>query len=306
MVGPAAEKDVPRCRDLMRRTFRGEEHRPGVVAPFYVAYDQCDPLYAPEQYRIRTQRGKVVCALKLFVRRLHHPNGPVPVTIIGSVCTERRLRGRGLIKAVLEDSLAYSREIGARAQLIVTPKPGYYARHGYRYFKTVEWSGRLPDVTVRGARIEPLAPADDAGWVTDLHNAWSRGYGPIVRTEAYTRQWTLEMRLARPNCFGLKLLRRGRPAAYLCAWTELGRLRIVETAAVKRGEDMVALASALSRIGGGGFRAHMPDRHPFIAALRACGARPRRALEERTMAYPLDDAFPMPDETFYCSRFDHV
>ena len=302
----ATEKDLPEVRELLRVTFRGPGFQPGAVAPFYVAYDICDPWFRPEQYRFRRRRGKTVSALKVYVRTLHHRDGPIPVTVIGAVCTAERLRGRGLIGPVIEDALAYSRRIGAKAQFIVTPRRNYYLRHGYRYFETTEYSGRLPEVAPKGVRIEPLHRGD-AGWMTDLFNAASLGYGPIVRTEEYTGKWVLQMRLAQPDALGLKLLRRGRPAAYLCARAEKGALRIVETASRRRdGADEATLAACLRFLGAGRFRAHVPAAHPLLRGLRAAGARLRSARIERCMVYPLDDAFPMPDDGFCYSFFDLV
>jgi len=303
----ATENDLDEVRELLRLSFRGPDYRPGVVAPFYIAYDACDPWFRPEQYRFRRWRGKVVSALKVFVRTLRHPDGPIPITVIGAVCTAEKLRGRGLIRPVIEDSLAYSRALGARAQFIVTPRRNYYLRHGYRYFRSVEHSGPLPDLAPkRGLRLLPLGAAD-AAWVTDLFNAAPCAYGPIVRTEEYTRRWVLEMRLASSNTFGLKLLRRGEPAAYLLASMEGETLRIWEAASRSgRGADEALLASSLRRLGAGRFRALLPEDHPFLRFLRGLDVRIHRRGIERFMVYPLDDTLPPPDERFYYSFVDFV
>lgn len=306
-VFAATEDDVPEVRELLRVAFRGKDFRPDTaVAPFYIAYDTCDPLFRPEQYRFRRLRGRIVSALKVFVRTLRHPSGPIPITLIGAVCTAEALRGRGLIGPVIADSLDYSRRIGARAQFIVTPRRNYYLRHGYRYFPTVEYAGHLPEIPAFGARIEPLQYSD-AGWMTEVFNAAPSGYGPILRTEDYTRRWILGMRLAEPGAIGLKLLRRGRPCAYVLAWTQWGARRIIEAVSRSgRGRDEAALASALRRIGFAEFRAHFPDAHPLIAHLRERRVRLTRSVEERFMVYPFDDALPMPDGHFLYSFADFV
>ena len=83
----AKRKDLAAIRGLMLDTFLGKNREPGALTDFSVAYEVCDPDFTPEQYLFRKYRGRITSALKVFVRRLHHPAGPVLVTIIGGVCT---------------------------------------------------------------------------------------------------------------------------------------------------------------------------------------------------------------------------
>ena len=293
-------------RELMRQTFCGRDFVPGPQAPFYIAYDVCDPDFRPEQYRFRRLRGRVVSALKVFVRRLDRAGGVIPVTLIGAVCTREGLRGRALIKPVIEDSLAYSRSLGAEAELIVTPRPNYYQRHGFRAFPTVLYEGRIPEREEDKARIEPLQ-RDDAGWMTELFNQSAFAYGPIVRSEQYTGRWILEMRLASGENLGLKLLRRGKPVAFMIAAIKDDPVRVYEAVSRSRsGVEEATLLSFLGRFSRSRFVCSFPDAHPLIGFLRQAGARLKRTVENRLMYYPLGPSFPAPGEEFFFSQLDNV
>jgi len=304
-VTAARNEDLPAVRQAMHDTFC-PNHQPGPLAPFYVRYEVCDPDFQPEQYRFRRLRGRVASLLKVFVRRLHHPSGPLPVTIIGGVCTREEYRGRGLIGPVIRDSLEYSRSLGAKAEIIVTPRKDYYLRHGFTYVTTHDRTARIPDLPAADACVEPLR-GDDAGWMTELFNGSADGYGPIVRTETYTRKWLLEMRLASADMLGLKLLRRGRPAAYGIFNFRDRPLRIMEVVS-KRGDgrDEAALLSFCRTLGRDRFAAHVPARHPLIRFLAAARVRVRAIPAERYMYLALDPSFPVPDQDFIYSWLDFV
>ena len=301
----ASAKELGEVHETLRETF-ARDAEPGAVKPFYIACDVSDPDYRPEQYRFRRFRGRVVSALKVYVRRLHHPNGPVPVTVIGGVCTRQEYRGRGMIGPVMQDSLEYSRSLGAKAELIVTPRPDYYLRHGFAYAKTYERTARIPELPLRNGRVEPLRP-EDAGWVTDMFNAAAQGYGPVIRTEEYTRKWVIGMKLTKPDCLGFKLLRRGRPVAYGAFSFNGDRIHVMEIASRKRnGVEESALLSVCGPLGRQRFVAHFPREHPLIAHLSQSGTRVGRKPIQRYMYYPLDPSFPIPDEHFEYSRLDFV
>ena len=301
----AKASELPEVREAIREAFE-PDREPGAIAPFYISYEVCDPEFRPEQYRFRRQRGRIVSALKVYTRRLRHPDGPVPVTLIGSVCTREKLRGRGLVRPVIQDSLEYSRSLGAKAEIIVTPRRNYYLRHGFKYFTTHEHTGRIPDLTLRGARIEPLR-VEDAGWVTDVSNAAAGAYGPILRSEAYTRKWVLQMRLAPASIVGVKLVRRGRPAAYAVFDFRRQVMRVTEAVSRSgRGTDEVALLSFCRGLGCKRFVCHVPRSHPLVAGLIAMGVGPRRVPTQQYMYYPLDDTFPIPDDAFCHSWLDSV
>jgi predicted GNAT family N-acyltransferase len=308
----ATEADLPAVRALLHATFVRE--KPAAEIPFYTRYEVCDPDYRPGQYLFRRLGRQVVSALKVFVRRLHHPAGPVLVTIIGGVCTREDLRGRGLVRPVIEESLRYSRRLGARAELIVTPRRGYYLRHGFRYFDTVVHEGLVPSIRLGDAGVGMIM-ADDAAWMTEAYNRQPQAYGPIVRSEAYVREWVLGMRLTRLEKVRLKLLRNGRPTAYLIG--EVGKgldsaqgepgARVIEAVTESGdGEDAARLLAFLARFGIRRFVAGLPDSHPLIASLRRHRVPLRRSAEQRFMYYPLDPAFPIPDEEFYYSSLDLV
>jgi len=297
----ATEEDMPEIRALMHATFVRDRWFPVSEPPFYVRYDRCDPAHAYEQYRFRRRRGEIVSALKVYVRQLQHPDGPVPVTVLGAVCTAEKLRGRGLIAPVIQDSIEYSRSLGAKAVMIVSPRRNYYQRHGFRYFPTAPFSGRIPEADPGNARIEPIR-LDDAGWMTEMFNAQGLRYGPIVRGEEYTREWVLGMRLAQRPWVGLKLLRRGRPAAYLIA--NMGKtggklFGLIECASRKRdGTDEAILLAFLRRLNRSRFDTLLPAEHALIRHLKATGRRLRRTHIEKFMYYALDDSFPIPGEEF--------
>jgi len=295
----ATPANLPEVHKLLAATFnKSKLHEPG------------DPGYRPGQFIFRRRRGKAVSALKVYLRQLHHPGGAVPVTLIGGVCTREDLRGRGLIAPVIAESLRYSRKLGAKAQLIVTPRRNYYLRHGYRYFKTAVHAGALPDLTLRGARVE-LLRQDDAPWMTELYGAQRFAYGPMVRNEDYVRFRIVAQAASRPGRIGLKLLRKGEPVAYLVAGIgaeEKGSpdLRVLE--AVSRAGDgayAAVLLSFLRSLQGARFVCNFPDDHPLVRFLRRRG-RLKRTTEERFMYYALDDSFPMPGENFYFSFLDFV
>ena len=302
----AVPDDLDEVRAVLNETFVREDDA-GARPAFYTRYERCDPDFRPEQYRFRRLRGRIVSALKVYVRTLHHPDGPIPVTVIGGVCTRPHLRGRGVVGPVIEDAVDYSRSLGAKAVMIVTPRKNYYLRHGFTYVTTYERSGRVPELRPRGARIEPVW-ADDAGWMTEIWNAAADGYGPIVRTEAYTRKWICEMRLSSPKHFGFKRVRRGRPVGYVIFDFFRGDVMQVTECVSRscRGRDEAALLSFARRIGQDRFSCHFPVRHPLIRFLREKRARLTVAPTERFMYYSLNDAFPIPDETFYYSVCDFV
>ena len=304
-IHAAAERDLPEVRALLHETFIGDRE-PEPVAPFYLSREICDPDFRPEQYRFRRMRGRVASALKVFVRRLHHPDGPVPVSIIGGVCTREALRGRGLIGPVIQDSLEYSRSLGVKAELIVSPRLNYYLRHGFTYTAAYERAAPVPELALSGARVEPLR-VEDAGWVTDFLNAAARGYGPIVRSEEYTRKWILQMCLAPAGVLGLKLLRRGRPRAYGVFDFRKRPMWLPEIVSRSgKGSDEAALLSFCSTLGARRFSCRFPARHPLIAHLRESGVRLRATPVKRYMYYALDPSFPIPDETFEYSQLDSV
>ena len=302
----ATAVNLDEVRAALHDTFLPDDWRPGAVAPFYIACDVCDPDFAPEQYRYLRLDGRVASALKVFVRRLHHPSGPLPVTIIGGVCTREELRGRGLIGPVIQDALDYSRRLGAAAMLIVTPRPNYYLRHGFVYFPTCLHSGRIPEVPRGGGRIEPLTAAD-AGWMTDLFNGHPARYGPIVRTEQYTARWVLERRLARLDFVGLKYVARGRPIAYIIAHVRPRTISVAESLSTPRAVHAQArLLSSFLATGRRRFDCNFPPEHPLVRHLCARGVRIRCGGVRRLMCQPLSDAFPVPGREFFYSVLDNV
>ena len=309
MAGPvyhATERDLPTVRRLIVGTFAPNALRPGPLTPYLAAENACDPSFRPAQYIFRRDRKGVVSALKLTVRELHHPSGPVKVTLIGGVCTRPEMRRRGLVGPVIRESLAYSKRIRAAGQIIVTPIRDYYLRHGYTYFPSVVHSGKLPDLPARLPRVELLTPKD-ADWATELYNAAADGYGPIMRTAEYMRKWVLEMRLLRRALVGLKLLNaRRRPAAYLIAEFSDKGTRIHEAVSRSRtGRDEALLLAHLRTLNRRRFTFQAPDSHPLVRCLRR-RQRVTRKVVQRFMYYPLKRAFPVPDETFSYSMLDMV
>ena len=302
----ARAADVDEVRALLHETFLDRNWEPGALAPFYRAYEICDPDYRPAQYRFLRLRGRVVSALGVFVRHLHHPRGPVPVTIIGGVCTRERLRGRGLIEPVIEDSLRYSRRLGASAMLIVTPRPNYYLRHGFVYFATCAFEGAIPHVPPGRARIEPLTP-DDAAWMTEMYNAHPERYGPIVRAERYVAKWVLEMRLAQLSTIGLKHVARGRPTAYTIATVGKEEIAVQESVGGPRsGAAQARLLSSFLLTGRTRFECPFPAEHALVRYLCDSGANLKLRRTERFMYRALKNNFPVPGEEFFYSLVDFV
>jgi predicted N-acetyltransferase YhbS len=297
---------VAAVQALIQRTFMPKAGPPLKLASFCQMHQLTDPAFAPEQYIFRRDRRGVVSALKVFVRELHHPAGPFKVTLIGNVCTREDQRRKGLIGPVLRASLDYSKRIGAKGQFIVTPREGYYERHGYRCFKTLRFTGPLPDAPPDTVRIE-LLQRRDATWMTEMYNRRGGPYGPIVRSLEYMRKWVLTGHVGRLGRIGLKLVRRGKPVAYLIA--EIGRPAcICETVALSdRGRDEALLAGHLRRLGRRRFEMEsVAESHPFILSLRRRGARLRRETREHAMAYPLSPDLPPPGEAFTFSPLDKV
>lgn len=309
MAGPVRharnEKDVLAVYDLMHETFCPNAPRRHVRPPFYFAYDVNDPDYQPEQHIFRRDRKGVASALKLFVRQLHHPSGPIKITLIGAVCTRKDCRGQGLAGPVIRESLDYSRRIRATAQFIVTPIKNYYLRYGYRYFPSIEYSGDLPDLPARLPRVEVLQ-SSDAAWMTEAYNAAADGYGPIVRSEDYMKNWILGLRLSRLNHVGLKLLRRGEPVAYLIADISQKEARVREAVSQRRnGRDLGLLAAHLRTLNKRRFVFFGRDAHPLVSHLDRRQKLQRRRIE-RFMYYPFSGSCPDPDETFMYSALDNV
>lgn len=301
----ATREEIPEVRAVLHDTFE-KNREESARQRFYIVYDVCDPDFQPEQYRFRRMRGQIVSALKVYVRTLHHPDGPVRVTVIGGVCTREKLRGRGLLRPVIRDSLEYSRSLGARAELIVTPRRDYYLRHGFTYVTTHNHHGRTPDLPAKDVRFEPLAE-EDAGWMADMFHAAARGYGPIVRTETYVRKWILGARLGYIDMVGVKMIRRGRPVAYGIFSFREKPMQVAEVVSKRgHGSDEAALVGWCRHLGAERFVAHFPAQHPLVAFLNAGGRRLRAEPVEQYMYHALDPSFPIPGESFHYSRLDYV
>lgn len=301
----ATAREVSEVRAMVHESY-AQVCQPGPRSPFYIRYDVCDPDFRAEQWRFRRQRGRIVSALKVYRRTLHHPQGPVPVTLIGGVCTRPHLRGRGLVGPVIRDSLAYSRSVGAWAQMIVSPRRNYYLRHGYKYFTTHNRTGVVPAVGLGLAHVEPLG-VDDAGWMTEASNASANGYGPIVRSETYTRDWVIEMRLAMTGYHGFKLVRRGRPVAYGVFDFSTDPLRLLDIASCSgKGADQARVLAFCRTLGRRRFTCHLPETHPLVESLLRGGVRLWSEPVERFMYYPLCDTYPIPDASFTYSLLDLV
>lgn len=302
----ARRGDLAEVREALHATFMPKDWTPGALVPFYLAYDQCDPEFRPQQYRFLRLRGKVVSVLKLFVRTLHHPGGPVPVTVMGGVCTREALRGRGLIKPVIEDSVEYSRRLGASAVLIVTPRPNYYLRHGFLYCRSWTHSAPIPNIALGGARVEPLT-MEDAGWMTEMYNASAAAYGPIVRSERYTARWVLHMRLTDPNRSGLKLMVRGTPRAYMIGRVGKKLISVEESVSAPRSVRAQAqLLSTFRVTGRKRFDCPFPAEHPLVRFLADSPTGVRRRPRKQFMYHALRDDFPVPGREFYYSPLDNV
>jgi predicted GNAT family N-acyltransferase len=302
----AKPEDLDEIHELMLDTFRGKVRERGAFTEFTVAYEVCDPDFTPAQYLFRRYRGRIVSALKLFARRLHHPSAPVLVTILGGVCTREDMRGKGLIKPVIDCSLDYSRELGAKGVLIVTPRKGYYERYGFRYIADTAFTGPIPDLAPASGRIERLR-YEDAGWMTAMYNAYPWPYGPIVRAEAYTRKWILEMRLARPEYFGVKLIRNGEPVAYAIADPVAEPLFLREAVSGSRsGSDEAALLSFFRALGRDQFACRFPEESALMKLLRARAHPLSETPYAGRMFRAISPDFVTPGDEFFYSSLDNV
>ncbi len=314
----AKNNNLDEIHELMLDTFVGKAREQGALAFFATAYEDCDPDFKPEQYLFRKYRGRIVSALRVFVRRLHHPSGPIPVTIIGGVCTREDLRGKGLIRPVIESSLEYSRELGAKAMLIVTPRKGYYERHGFVYIADTLYAGPIPELFPAPAcppgrdRIERLC-YKDAGWMTAMYNAYPWPYGPIVRSEAYTRKWVLEMCLARPEYLGVKLIRNGEPVAYAIADPIAEQVFLREAvslshsgAGAAEGADEAVLLSFFRALGRDQFKCRFPEDSPLMKFLRARSHPLIESPFQGRMFKALAPDFITPGDEFFYSSLDNA
>lgn len=110
-----------------------------------------------------TESGKLVGTLRLWNIMAGSAG---PALLLGPLAIDRRMRGQGIGRAMMEHALGRARALGHGAVLLVGDAP-YYARHGFRQELTASLSlpGPVEPARFLGLELSPGALAGAAGMV---------------------------------------------------------------------------------------------------------------------------------------------
>lgn len=196
-----------------------------------------DPYYRPEITRVMFLDGRMVASVTNFDRWVYVADGRrARVGSVGSVCTHPDFRRRGLVKQVLEESIAWMESVGVHWSSLFG-REAVYNGSGWTILTSFTCSAdlRSREDLGQGLTVRPAGP-EDVDTLVGLHDACNaRLTGPVVRNADYWRGWVLPGRWSGPPVYQL-LEADGEPVAYFLG--DEGKLR--EIAWVKQGAEVMA------------------------------------------------------------------
>lgn len=214
-----------------------------------------DPYYDPALTRVMLIDGQMVASVTSYDRLVYVADGRrARVGSIGSVCTHPDFRRRGLVKLVLEDSIAFMADNGFHWSSLFG-KETVYNSSGWTVLSSFNCTAQVGLREEYGPlTAQPAQTEADAAELAQVYEAFSgRLTGPVVRNAAYWRNVVLAGRWGAPPVY--YLLRRGsETVGYYCG--EGGKLR--EVGWTQPGHDVVAFLLRLA--------AGEPVSFPFATA----------------------------------------
>ncbi|MFE7116684.1 GNAT family N-acetyltransferase [Streptomyces sp. NPDC057654] len=262
LIRTARPADEPALHALWAACFGAAPQLPVVYA--------LDPDRHRHTFLAVSDDGTIDAVVVYVPRDIRDAEGvPVRVGGIGSVATRPEARGRGLIRALLQEAAATMRAESCAWSLLFTGTPGVYTGSGWQTFPTQLREGSLSETPPGRSpyRVRPAHPADlphlaqpscsssplstvrtEADWRTRLP-AW---YGPLS-------EWLVAEDPA-----------TGRPAGWAVAAHGKRAVDVREYAATETGALTALFAAVAARARHGGLReARLRGPAPGPAVLEA-------------------------------------
>ncbi|WP_367437113.1 GNAT family N-acetyltransferase [Streptomyces celluloflavus] len=154
-IRTARPADEPALHALWAECFAAAPHLPALYA--------LDPGRHHRTFLAVRENGTVDAVVVYVPRDIVDADGtPVRVGGIGSVATRPEARGRGLVRALLQEAVATMRAESCAWSLLFTGTPRVYTGSGWRSFPTHLHEGTLSSAppTRSPYRVRPARPAD--------------------------------------------------------------------------------------------------------------------------------------------------
>lgn len=174
-----------------------------------------DPYYRPEQTRVMIIDGQFVSSVTNYTRHVYADGRTAKVSCIGSVCTHPDFRRRGLVRQVLAEAIDWMQTEGYQWSCLFGLED-VYGSSGWSFLSSfnVVADLRLREDAGRRAQVRAAQPDSDAPILADLYEHFNRTLtGPVLRSEAYWRQWVLQGRFGQTPTYYLVEV-EGRPVGY--------------------------------------------------------------------------------------------
>jgi predicted N-acetyltransferase YhbS len=228
-IRAAKESELEELFELQRAVFRPNED----ALPRYRAYVEEETTYRLDQSRVVVVEGRIVGHLRVWERTIRVRGEKLRAAGIGSLLTLPEYRGRGIARALLEDTENYLLEsdydLGLLFTIIGTP---YYEALGWTVIPLPMFEVELSDEAEaprEANRVRHLVPDRDLQAVASIYDQCARDMtGAEVRLpdfwmSGFARYWNAFPR------WGVEL--RGEMGAYLNVEQELDRMWIKEACA---------------------------------------------------------------------------
>lgn len=170
---------------------------------FFRRYIEVDPSYRDDNVWVGCEDDRLLCCVQIFPRTLRVLDHDVPTGGIGSVFTHPEWRSSGLASSALERATKDMVKRGMELSLLFTARESFYARYGWKRFKSHRTVLRCADAAgAANSAISPIFPVsistfrpqEDLPAVREIHRSYSSGRtGTTARDEAF---WQASLELA--------------------------------------------------------------------------------------------------------------
>ncbi|MGI6087775.1 MAG: GNAT family N-acetyltransferase [Kiritimatiellia bacterium] len=175
--------------DLLAISYCKEGADPAALRASFRQVIESDLEFNLDLNRVLEVDGRLVARIGIYDRRMFLNGKLLRVGAIGGVCTSPEFRGRGYVRALLEDCTNYMRAHDFDVSLLFG-EPAIYGKSGWQTLSAFGMSTNFKLADAGSLPVRDGDPIRDVAVLARIHQAASsRLNGPFQRTEQYWRSW---------------------------------------------------------------------------------------------------------------------